>query len=110
MIIGSVVQSPELRYTPDGMPVARFPVAVSRQWHGPAGEPRESTEWFNVVAWRDLAELAAERLAKGRLVYVEGSQQTRSWTDRSGQEQYRVELVAQELTLLDSDTSRHPGV
>ncbi len=109
MIIGNVGREPELRYTPTGTPVASFSVAVGRQWTTSAGERREATEWFNVVAWRDLAEICSQLLSKGRLVYVEGSLQTRSWEDAEAQRQYRVELVAEEMTVLDRPAARDEG-
>lgn len=101
MIIGHIGRDPELRYTPTGTPVASFSVAVGRQWTTAQGERREATEWFSVVAWRELAEICHQLLAKGRLVYVEGSLQTRSWEEPSGQRHYRVEVVADQMTLLD---------
>lgn len=101
MIIGHLGRDPELRYTPNGTPVASFSVAVGRQWTTAGGERREATDWFNVVAWRELAEICSQRLARGRLVYVEGSLQTRTWEDAGGQRQFRVEVVADQMTLLD---------
>lgn len=106
MIIGNLGRDPELRYTPNGTPVASFSVAVGRQWTTASGERREATEWFNVVAWRELAEICSQMLSKGKLVYVEGSLQTRSWEDANGQRSYRVELVAEQMTLLDRSPSR----
>lgn len=106
MIIGNVGRDPELRYTPNGTPVVNFSVAVGRQWKTPDGERREATEWFNVVAWRDLAEICDQMLDKGRRVYIEGSLQTRSWEDQTGQRHYRVELVADQMLLLDREDRR----
>lgn len=106
MIIGSLGRDPVLRYTPNGTPVATLLVAVDRQWTTAAGERREATDWFNVVAWRDLAEQASQGLTKGGMVYVEGSLQTRSWEDDQGQRHYRVELVAETLFPLGH---AHPG-
>ena len=106
MIIGNVGRDPELRYTPNGTPVASFSVDVGRHWTTTSGERREATEWFNVVAWRELAEICSQMLSKGRLVYVEGSLQTRSWEDASGQRNFRVELVADQMTLLDRGPAR----
>lgn len=106
MIIGNLGRDPELRYTPNGTPVASFSVAVGRQWTTTSGERREATEWFNVVAWRELAEICSQMLSKGKLVYVEGSLQTRSWEDANGQRSYRVELVAEQMTLLDRGPAR----
>ncbi|MGH2541436.1 MAG: single-stranded DNA-binding protein [Ardenticatenaceae bacterium] len=106
MIIGNVGHDPELRYTPSGTPVAGFSVAVERHWTTGTGETREATDWFYVVAWRELAERCGQQLAKGRLVYVEGSLQTRSWEDANGQRNYRVELVAGEVMVLDRPSGR----
>lgn len=108
MIIGHLGRDPELRYTPTGTPVANFSVAVGRQWTTASGERREATDWFNVVAWRELAEICGQMLTKGRLVYVEGSLQTRTWEDATGQRQFRVEVVADQMTLLDR-TPRDEG-
>ena len=101
MIIGNLGRDPELRYTANGTPVATFTVAVDRQWTTSSGERREATEWFNVVAWRELGEICNQMLSKGKLVYVEGSLQTRSWEGGDGQRHYRVELVADQMKLLD---------
>ncbi len=101
MIIGNLGRDPELRYTNNGTPVVSFNVAVGRQWTTSAGERKEATEWFNVVAWRELAEICSQKLSKGRLVYIEGSLQTRTWEDSEGQRNYRMELVADQMTILD---------
>lgn len=101
MIIGNLGRDPEMRYTPNGTPVTSFSVAVGRTWTTPDGERKEATEWFNVVAWRELAEICNQMLSKGRRVYIEGSLQTRSWEDQGGQRHYRIELVADQMILLD---------
>jgi len=100
MIIGYLGREPELRYTPSGRPVASFSVATSRTWTSSEGERREETEWFNVVAWGNLAEICKSHLTKGQQVYVEGRLQTRGWEDENGTKHYRTELVANEMILL----------
>jgi len=90
-----------MRYTPSGKPVTYFSVATSRTWVTADGERREATEWFNVVAWRDLAEICSQCLSKGSKVYIEGRLQTRSWEGQDGQKHYRTEIVADEMILLD---------
>lgn len=100
MIIGHLGRDPELRYTPSGRPVASFSVATSRSWTASDGERREETEWFNVVAWGNLAEICKSHLTKGQQVYIEGRLQTRGWEDNSGTRHYRTELVANEMILL----------
>lgn len=109
MIIGNLGRDPELRYTPQGTPVASFSVATNRRWSGPEGEPREATDWFNIVCWRKLAEIANQYLSKGRKVYIEGRLQTRSWEDDQGQRHYRTEVVANDLIMLDSAAAVEAG-
>ncbi len=107
MIIGRLGRDPEMRYTPSGRPVTSFSVATTRTWMSAEGERREETEWFNVVAWAQLAEICKQHLVKGSQVYVEGRLQTRSWEDPDGKKHYRTELVANEMILLGD--RRSPG-
>lgn len=101
MLIGRLGRDPEMRYTPSGKPVTSFSVATNRTWVTADGERREATEWFNVVAWRELAEICHQHLSKGSRVYIEGRLQTRSWESSDGQKHYRTEVVADEMILLD---------
>jgi single-strand DNA-binding protein len=107
MIIGHLGRDPELRYTPSGRPVASFSVATSRTWTSADGERREETEWFNVVAWGNLAEICKTHLSKSQQVYVEGRLQTRGWEDENGTRHYRTELVASEMILLGDRKLAH---
>lgn len=100
LIIGHLGRDPELRYTPSGRPVASFSVATSRTWTAGDGDRREETEWFNVVAWGNLAEICKSHLSKGQQVYIEGRLQTRGWEDENGTRHYRTELVANEMIVL----------
>lgn len=102
MIIGNLGRDPEMRYTPSGKPVTSFSLASSRSWVSSDGERREETEWFNVVAWGNLAEICNQHLAKGQQVYIEGRLQTRSWEDGNGQRHFRTEVVANEMIILGS--------
>jgi single-strand DNA-binding protein len=102
MVIGYVGRDPEMRYMPSGTPVTSFGVGATRSWTSSEGEHREETEWFNVVAWGNLAEICKQYLDKGRRVYVEGRLQTRSWDDQEGKKCFRTELVAREMIMLDS--------
>jgi single-strand DNA-binding protein len=103
-IIGNLGSDPEMRYTANGTAVTTFRVAVGRSFTVD-GERREETEWFRVVAWNKLAELVQAHLVKGRKVYVEGRQSTRSWDGPDGQKRYMTELVANQVLFLD----RPPG-
>ncbi len=100
MIIGKLGRDPEMRYTPNGKPVTSFSVATNRSWVNSNGERCEDTEWFNVVAWGNLAEICKQYLTKGQQVYVEGRLQTRGWEDQDGKKHYRTELVASEMIIL----------
>ncbi|MDA0301827.1 MAG: single-stranded DNA-binding protein [Chloroflexi bacterium] len=101
MVIGRLGADPEMRYTANGNAVTTFNVATSRSFAGQDGQRREETEWFSVVTWNRLAETCAQYLTKGRLVYVEGRMQTRSWDDQqTGQKRYKTELIAEEVKFL----------
>lgn len=82
---------------------ACFPdsVATSRSWNTSDGERRTETEWFNVVAWSNLAEICNQHLSKGQQVYVEGRLQTRQWEDSKGNRHSSTEVVANEMIKLD---------
>lgn len=113
MIIGNVGNDPEMRFTPNGQPVTTFSVATNRRYESADGERKEETEWFRVVAWRKLAEQCNQILSKGRLVYVEGRFQTRTWENQDGQKQYRTEVVANTVSSLDrppaASADNNPG-
>jgi single-strand DNA-binding protein len=101
MLIGNLGRDPEVRYTADGKPVANFTMATTERWSDPAsGERRERTEWHRIVVWGKQAEIAGEYLRKGRQVYVEGSLQTRDWTDREGNKRQTTEVRAQRFQML----------
>ena len=94
ILVGNLGQDPEVRYIPSGGAVASITLATSEFWRDKAtGEQKEKTEWHRVVLFGKLAEVAGEYLRKGSQVYIEGSLQTRKWTDQSGQERYTTEVV-----------------
>lgn len=100
MVIGHLGRDPEMRYTPSGRPVTTFTVAVSRSWNTADGERRTETEWFNIVAWGNLAEICKQYLHKGQQVFIDGRLQTRRWEDKEGQKHTSVEVVANEMMML----------
>jgi single-strand DNA-binding protein len=102
MIIGFVEREPEIRHTANGQPVSSFTVSTSRHWTTNAGEDRNATEWFNIVAWGDLAEAAETQLQKDQRLYAEGHLQTRSWDDAQGQRHVRTEVVANKLIPMET--------
>ena len=95
-VVGSLGRDPEVKSTPTGKKVANFSVAVD-QGFGDA----KKTEWVNIVVWEKLAELTERFLKKGKTVALSGTLQTRSW-EKDGVKQYRTEVVARDLTFLDS--------
>lgn len=101
MLIGYLGREPEMRYTAAGDPVTTFSVATRRRCVGPGGEEHEAVDWFNVVAWRRLAEICHERLHKDARVYIEGRLQTRSFEDSDGRH-HQAEIVLTEVVPLDS--------
>jgi single-strand DNA-binding protein len=104
MIIGQLERDPEMRYTPSGRPVTSFSVATTHTWVSSEGVQHQETEWFNVVAWGDLARLCHERLERETWVYIEGRLKTRSWEDGTGKRHFRTEIVARDMLLLDDMT------
>jgi len=108
ILVGNLGKDPEVRRMTSGDPVVNLSVATSETWRDKAsGERKEKTEWHRVVIFnKNLAEVAEKYLRKGSKVYVEGSLQTRKWTDKDGAEKYSTEIVLQnfrgELTMLDT--------
>ena len=101
LLIGNLGRDAEVRYTTGGTAVANFTMATTDRWNDPAtGEKKERTEWHRIVVWGKQAEIAGEYLRKGRQVYVEGSLQTREWTDRDGNKKYTTEIRAQRFQML----------
>jgi len=95
-VVGSLGRDPEVKSTPTGKKVANFSVAVD-QGFGDA----KKTEWVNIVVWEKLAELTERFLKKGKTIALSGTLQTRSW-EKDGVKQYRTEVVARDITFLDS--------
>jgi single-strand DNA-binding protein len=107
ILIGNLGADPEIRTTPQGQKVGSLSVATSESFTNREGQRQERTEWHRVVLWGRLAELAERYLGKGRKVYIEGRIQTRSWDDQqTGQKRYATEIVANNMTFIDSGTNR----
>ena len=83
ILVGRLGRDPELKYTASGTPICRFSMATDDSWTDKgSGERTERTEWHNIVVWDKLAEICNNYLTKGKMVYIEGSLQTREWTTR----------------------------
>jgi single-strand DNA-binding protein len=98
ILIGRLTRDPEMRYTPSGITVTRFTLAVDRNYKSAQGE--KMTDFITVVAWRQLAELCAEYLAKGKLAAVDGRLQVRSYDAQDGTRKTVAEVVAENVRFL----------
>lgn len=99
-IIGNVGRDPELRFTPQGVAVCDFSVAVNKRVGGQNTEARDETTWFRVTCWRQLAETVAKYVKKGRQIMVVGEVSASSYTDKSGQPAVTLEITAQTVKFL----------
>jgi single-strand DNA-binding protein len=108
ILVGNLGADPEIRRTADGKPIANLRIATSENWKDKTtGERKEKTEWHRVVVFSEpLCKIIEQYIRKGSKVYVEGSLQTRKWTDKDGAEKYSTEVVLQNfggvLTMLNS--------
>ena len=101
ILVGNCGKDPETRYMPSGGAVTNISIATSESWKDKqSGETKERTEWHNIVFFNRLGEIAGEYLKKGSQIYVEGSLRTRKWQDKSGQDRYTTEIVANEMQML----------
>jgi single-strand DNA-binding protein len=115
ILVGNLGKDPEVRSTQDGSKIVNLTLATSETWNDRAsGERKERTEWHRVVIFNDrVADVAERFLKKGAKIYVEGSLQTRKWTDQQGQERYTTEVVIGrfngQLTMLDGRSGGGEG-
>jgi len=101
MLIGNLGNDPEMRYTPSGVPVASFSLAVNRTWTGQDGQRQDKTTWFRVTTWRKQAEIVSQYLTKGSKVMIVGEiEEARPYTDRDGNQRASLEVTAQTVKFL----------
>jgi len=107
MLIGNVGKDPEIRYLDNNTQqggnatrVASLTLATTERYRDRNGDIKENTEWHNIVAWRQLAEICEKYVRKGTQIYVEGRLRTRSWDDQNGNKKYTTEIIADSLQLL----------
>ncbi len=108
ILIGRVGKDPEVMKLEGGTTVAKFSLATSERYKNKSGEQVEDTEWHNIVAWRNLAELVEKYVHKGDQIYVEGKITNRSYEDKDGNKKYTSEIVINEMRFLGSKQS-DPG-
>src|SRR5690606_15830746 len=101
ILVGNLGRDPEMRYTPSGVPVTSFSLAVSKRWNSQDGQPQEKTTWFRITAWRRTAETVSQYLTKGSRVLVVGElEEARTYQDRDGNTQVSLEVTAQTIRFL----------
>jgi single-strand DNA-binding protein len=94
--IGRLGRDPESRFTPDGMQIVSFSIAVGRKY-----KDKEETEWVNIVAFGKLAEICAEYLSRGKQIYVAGRLNTQKYQDKeTGQDRYSTRVIADQMQML----------
>ena len=102
-LIGTLGKDPETKTFANGGSLTQFSIATSESWTDKnSGERKEQTEWHNIVLQNRLGEIAQQYLKKGSKVYIEGSLNTRKWTDQNGQERYTTQIKGSQLQMLDS--------
>lgn len=109
LLIGNVGKDPDIRHLESGSSVATFSLATTEKFKDRNGELKENTEWHNIVAWRQLADLASNYIKKGTQIFVEGRIQTRSWDDQSGNKRYTTEILASSIQLLGRRSDNPAG-
>jgi len=103
MLIGNLGADPDMSYTEAGVPYTKLRIAVSRRFNDKqSGERREETTWFNLVAWRQLAETCNQYLHKGSKIYVEGRMTSREYTDKDGNKRTAWDVTMSEMEMLDT--------
>src|SRR6187200_1438875 len=100
ILVGNLGKDPEVRFTPSGRAVAKFPLATTDSWTDQENSRQERTEWHNVVVWGKQAESCGQYLAKGRQVFIEGSIRTRQYDDKEGNKRYITEVIGQRVQFL----------
>jgi len=110
ILVGRLGRDPEMKYTSGGTPFCRFSIATDDNWTDKgSGEKQERTEWHSIVVWDRLAEICNQYLTKGRMVYIEGSLQTREWDDKEGVKRKTTEVRARDMVMLGGGGSGGEG-
>jgi len=107
ILIGNLGRDPEMSYTQNGTAVTKFSLAVTRRYGKSASGERE-TDWFNIVAWNQLAETCNNYLKKGQKVYVEGRLEQRKYTDKEGAPRTAIDVIINEMEML-TPKNQQPG-
>ena len=103
MLIGRLTADPELKQTQSGVPVVTFSIAVNRRFTKQGEQPQ--ADFIRITAWRQQAEFVSRYFSKGKAIFVLGALQNRNWTDQNGQKRYDYEVVADEVSFVESKAS-----
>jgi len=98
IMTGNLTRDPDVSTTPNGVSLCKFSIAVNRAYKDPNGE--QIVDFFNIIAWRGLADNCGKYLTKGKKVLVEGELQNRSWEDDNGNKRYATDLIANNVEFL----------
>ncbi len=110
ILVGRLGGDPDIRYSPNGVAIAKFSLATNDYVSsGGEGNREERTEWHRIVTFGKTAEFCGNYLSKGRLVFVEGSIRTSQWDDPQGQKRYYTDIIAREIQLLGSGEGQGQG-
>ena len=108
ILIGNLTADPELKQTTQGTSVCSFSIAINRRASRNA-DSAQNVDFINIVAWRERAEFVSKYFKKGKPILVCGQLQTRTWTDAQGAKRYATEVVADELSFVESKAASEGG-
>ena len=108
-LIGYLGKDPEIRYTPSGVKVCNFSMAVTRRWKGRDGSAKEATDWFNIEVWGKMGEISQQFLHKGSLAFIEGRLQTDRY-EHEGETRYFTKVIARSMQMLDKKPEEEPDI
>lgn len=109
ILVGNLGADPELKYTSTNRPVCNLRIATNEVFKDKSGQRQERTEWHRVTVWGEQAETCNKYLTKGRMCYIEGRLQTRTWDDKDGQKRYATDVVADRVVFLGGGAGAEGG-
>ena len=110
ILVGRLGRDPEMKYTSGGTAYCRFSIATDDSWTDKgSGEKQDRTEWHSIVVWDRLAEICNQYLTKGKMVYIEGSLQTREWDDKEGVKRKTTEVRCRDMVMLGGGSGGDGG-
>ncbi len=109
ILVGNLGQDPEIKNFDNDGKLAKFSLATSSKFTDKGGNKQEKTEWHKIVVWGKLAGICERYLSKGNQVYIEGSLETKKWTNKDGKDQYTTQIVAKEMKMLGGKPKQSSG-